>query len=419
MRTPVDQYLADVLRRCRDNRDGALADYIPELAMVDPELMGVAACMADGTIYAAGDADHLLTIQSMSKPFVYALALSDPGQDTVDAHVGVEPSGDAFNQLSLGRDGRPRNAMINAGAIATHALIGGPGATDAERFRRILEGLSAFAGRRLDVDETVFRSEFETSFRNRGIANMLRSVDVIAQEPLDVVREYTRQCAIRVTVRDLAVMAVTLAMGGVNPRTRERVVPAWVCRRVLSVMMTCGMYDAAGDWMTTVGIPAKSGVSGGVLGALPGQVGLAAFSPKVDEHGHSVRGVRVFGRFSKDLSLHLMEVQEARVRILQSSGEVELRDGTARHLQLRGALYFGSVERLLRELGDVPTGDALVVDLTEVTNINPIGRRMLLDAMAGIGEDHRLVLVDPAGLLRDPHDTGLEVDVVSEIADEQ
>ncbi len=419
MRTPVDDYLADVLTRCRDNTDGALADYIPELACVDPSLLAAAVCMADGTIYAAGDVDHRFTIQSMSKPFVYALALRDLGEREVAARVGVEPSGDAFNQLSLGRDGRPRNPMINAGAIAVHSLIGGPDASDAERSRRILDGISAFAGRRLDVDDAVFESEFETSFRNRGIANMLRSVGVITQEPRDVVREYTRQCAIRVSVRDLAVMAVTLAMGGVNPRTRERVVPAWVCRQVLSVMMTCGMYDAAGDWMTSVGIPAKSGVSGGVLGALPGHVGLAAFSPKVDDHGHSVRGVRIFERLSRDLSLHLMEVQEARVRILQSSGEVELRDGTARHVQLRGALYFGSVERLLRELDDIPPGDALVVDLTEVAHINPIGRRMLLDAMARLGEGRRLVLVDPSGRLRNPRETGLDLDVVRKIADEQ
>lgn len=421
MRTPVPEYLAEVLRACGDNSAGELPDYIPELALVDPEPLAVAVCMADGTVYAAGDVQVGFTIQSMSKPFVYALALRDVGEQATSAKVGVEPSGDAFNEMSLGRDGRPSNPMINSGAIATHALVGGPDVPVEERTGLILEGLSAFAGRELVVDEAVFHSEYETSFRNRGFANLLRSFDIVGQDPRDLVREYTRQCAAVVTARDLAVMAITLAMGGRNPITGEQVVPNWVARRVLSVMMTCGMYDAAGDWMTAVGIPAKSGVSGGILGALPGQVGMAAFSPKVDAHGHSVRGVRVFERLSRDLNLHLMDVQEARVRLLQSSGEVELRDGTARHLRLRGALYFGSVERLLRELVVASKDETVVVDLTDVTHINPIGRRMLLDGMERLHDegDRRLVLVDPAGRLRDPRETGVEMDVVQEIEQEQ
>ena len=421
MRSQVPQYLQEVLQTCERNDEGALADYIPELGNVDPNQLAVAVCMGDGTVYGAGDADREFTIQSMSKPFVYALALHERGLEATLQKVGVEPSGDAFNDLSLREDGRPQNPMINAGAMAVHALIGGPHAPLRERTDMIVEGLSRFAGRQLSVDEDVYTSEFATSFRNRAIANMLRNVGVIEQDPRDIVGEYTRQCATKVTTKDLATMAVTLAMGGRNPVTGEQVVPAWVCRYVLSVMMTCGMYDAAGDWMTTVGIPAKSGVSGGILGALPGQAGLAAFSPKVDSHGHSVRGVRVFGHLSRDLNLHLMEVQEARVRLLESSREVELRDGLARHLRLRGALYFGSVERLLRELADIPDEDTVVVDLSDVTHINPIGRRMLLDAMEQLGGagERRLVLVDPVSRLRDPHDAGLEVDVVSEIADEQ
>lgn len=231
-------------------------------------------------------------------------------------------------------------------------------------------------------------------------------------------RGYTLQCAIKVTVRDLAVMGATLAMGGRNPVTGKQIVPAWVCRQVLSVMMTCGMYDAAGDWMTTVGIPAKSGVSGGILGALPGQVGIAAFSPKVDKHGNSVRGVRVFEKLSSDLSLHLMGIQEARVRLLLSSGDVELPDGTAHHWQLQGALYFGSVEKLFRDLDEVPEGETVIVDLTNVTYVNPVGRRMLLDGMRELGEgERRLVLVDPDGVLKDPKGSGVDMSVVSELSE--
>lgn len=420
MRTPVPDYLAEVLRRCGDD-DGALADYIPELANVDPDRLAVAVTMGDGKQYSAGDTDTEFTIQSISKPFVYALALRDAGRDEVLSRVGVEPSGDPFNEMSLDEEGHPRNPMINSGAIAVHALVGwGENLSMGERFERIREGLSAFAGRELEIDSTVFRSEFATAFRNRAFANMLRTYDVVKLEPRELVREYTRQCAIKVTVKDLATMAVTLAMGGRNPVTREQVVPSWVCRQVLSVMTTCGMYDAAGDWMTTVGIPAKSGVSGGLIGALPGQVGMAAFSPRVDSHGHSVRGVRVFERLSRDLSLHLMDVQEARVRLLQSSGEVELSEGTARLLRLQGALYFGSVEKLFRDLTEVPEGETVVVDLTRVTHINPVGRRMLLDGMAELQDgDRRLVLVDPDGLLRDPEESGVDVDVVKQLSDAQ
>lgn len=421
MRSQVPHYLQEVLLACEANDEGALVDYIPELSKVDPNPLAVAVCMGDGTVYGAGDADIEFTIQSMSKPFVYALALHERGLEATLQKVGVEPSGDAFNDLSLCEDGRPQNPMINAGAMAVHAMIGGPQAPLRERTDMIVDGLSRFAGRQLSVDEDVYTSEFATSFRNRAIANMLRNVGVIEQDPRDIVGEYTRQCATKVTTKDLATMAVTLAMGGRNPVTGEQVVPAWVCRYVLSVMMTCGMYDAAGDWMTTVGIPAKSGVSGGIFGALPGQAGLAAYSPKIDDHGNSVRGVRVFGHLSRDLNLHLMEVQEARVRLLESSREVELRDGLARHLRLRGALYFGSVERFLRELADIPDEDTVVVDLSDVTHINPIGRRMLLDAMEQLGGagERRLVLVDPASRLRDPEGTGVEMDVVKKIDEER
>ena len=260
VRSPIPDYLDEVLRACAPDTSGAVADYIPELARVDPSLLGLCVSTVDGAVYEAGDTRTDFTIQSISKPFVYALALAERGLDAVLAEVDVEPSGEAFDELSLEQgSGRPLNPMINAGALVVHTLVGDPDT----RFERILAGLSAFAGHRLEVDEAAYRSETETAFRNYAIANMLRSHGTIREAPEQVVVGYTRQCAVRVTARDLALMAATLANGGINPLTGEQVVDEDVVRQTLSVMATSGMYDAAGDWTSTVGFPAKSGVSGG------------------------------------------------------------------------------------------------------------------------------------------------------------
>lgn len=198
--------------------------------------------------------------------------------------------------------------MINAGAITVHSLVAEAGSGPAERVRRVLDGLSAFAGRRLEMDEKVCASEMEHAHRNLAIAHMLRSHDILTEDAGAVVDGYTRQCSVLVTTRDLAMMAATLANHGVNPLSGDQVVPEGVVRQVLSVMFSCGMYDAAGDWTTQVGIPAKSGVAGGLIGALPGRLGIATFSPRLDSHGNSVRGVSLFERFSSDMGLHVMEV---------------------------------------------------------------------------------------------------------------
>lgn len=403
MKTPVPDYLLEIRDLCTDGGDGHLADYIPELAAVDPDRFAVAACTMDGVVYTAGDAGTEFTIQSMSKPFAYALALRDRGIDAVLEKVAVEPSGDAFNQISLEKDsGRPRNPMINIGAITTHTLVGPVDATEAERDRVLADGLSAFAGRRLEVDTAVLDSELRTAFRNRAMANLVRASGIIDHDPDEAVRGYTRQCAYRVTVRDLAVMAVTLAKGGINPVTRERVVSARVARQVLSVITTCGMYDAAGDWMSTVGIPAKSGVSGGIFGALPGQVGLGVFSPRLDDHGHSVEGVRTFERLSRDLELHLMnttvtDVEPVRsVRFDEASGR--------RTYRLQGPLTFASAEQVLRRMAELPPGpEEVTLDLSRVSSVNSSARRMLLEAMRRLILDgHTVGLADPGRRLPDP-----------------
>ena len=270
-----------------------------------------------------------------------------------------------------------------------------------ERDLIVSAGLSAFAGRPLGFDDEVYRSEIDTAFRNVALANLVRATGIITADPDEIVRGYTRQCAYRVTVRDLAVMAMTLATGGVNPVTGERVVTARVCRQVLSVMATCGMYDAAGDWMSTVGIPAKSGVSGGIFGALPGQLGLGAFSPRLDSHGHSVEGVRTFERLSRDMDLHLMNVDGADVEVVRSA---VTDDEGGRRFRLQGPMTFATAELVLRQFEEIPAGPQTVtVDLEHVSTVNPTARRMLLEGMRRLMLDgHTVTLADPSRRLPDP-----------------
>ncbi|MCR8670533.1 glutaminase [Agrococcus sp. HG114] len=401
MRNPVPELLDEVLRACADDDEGELLQTIPELADEDPDRFAVALCTLDGRVHSAGDAEHRFTIQSVSKPFAYALALADRGLETVLQHVGVEPSGDAFHEISLESNGRPRNPMINVGAITTHSLIGDPSLGLAERDERVLAGLSAFAGRRLEVDDAVAASEREHASRNLALAYLVHSQGKLDGEPHDAVDGYIRQCSARVDVRDLAVMGATLAAGGRNPVTGEQVVDSWVCTQVLSVMATCGMYDAAGDWMSRVGIPAKSGVAGGVLGALPGQAGLAAFSPRLDEIGSSVRGVRAFERLSVELGLHLMHAPEVASHVLHGVVEPD-RDGDGRReVQLQGTMHFAAAEVAVRELQQLPDdGAPVVLDLSRVASTNAIGRRLLTEAVERMrGDGHEVEVADPDGHL--------------------
>ncbi len=314
----VEEYLAAVLEDCGEDTSGEVAPGLPELGEGDPLRHALAVATADGTEYSAGDDEHLFTIQSISKPFVYALAIDDVGMDRVQRYVGMEPSGEAFNELSLeGQTGRPLNSMINAGAIATHQLVDSqdhnpledgperPERTEQVRRRtaRILEGLSAFADRELRID---WETADDDSHRNLAIAHMLKTHEVLETEPEEAVLGYNEQCSVLVTVQDIARMAATLANNGLHPETGTRVISEHAARQTLSVMATCGMYDASGEWLARIGIPAKSGISGGIIGVLPGQVGLASFAPRLDEAGNSVQGQEMFERLSQDLGLHLM-----------------------------------------------------------------------------------------------------------------
>jgi glutaminase len=419
MRSVVPDYLTEALGDVESDTSGEPAGYIPELAAADPERLGAVFATVDGRVYGAGDIDTEFTIQSISKPFTYAMALADRGFDPVLAKVGVEPSGEAFNQISLESDtGRPYNPMINAGAITAHSLAGSAQPTPAERVERVVHGLSAFAGRRLTIDEAVCASELEHAHRNLAIAHMLRSHNILTEDPRTVVDGYTRQCSVLVTTRDLAVMAATLANRGINPVSGERVIPEPVVRQVLSVMFTCGMYDAAGDWATQVGIPAKSGVAGGLIGALPGQIGIATFSPRLDPHGNSVRGVSLFERFSSDMGLHVMEVPAAARAVVRSNHVVGRGPDAIRVLQLQGGINFAAAERIVREAVDTAPAEAEVaLDLTMVYSIDDVGRRMLLEVVRRLTLDgHEVYLVDPEAIMPDPEPgDGGRITVVGDI----
>ncbi|MDO9590477.1 MAG: glutaminase A, partial [Microcella sp.] len=248
---------------------------------------------------------------SISKCFTLALALVDRGLDGVLAHVGVEPSGESFNAVSLEEGtGRPDNPMINAGAIVTCSLVKADSAS--ARFDRILGVLSACAGRELEVDENVFEQEWQTADRNRALAHFMRSAGSLTADVDETLEVYLRQCAVLVTAGDLAVMAATLAAGGVNPISGDRVFSSLVARHVLTIMVTCGMYDASGEWMLRVGSPAKSGVSGGILTASPAQFGLGLYSPLLDERGNSVRAVQACEQLADRFSWHTLALPEDR-----------------------------------------------------------------------------------------------------------
>ena len=405
MRSMIPDYLNDVLREVESDTSGERAGYIPELATADPNRLGAAFAMIDGKVYGAGDIDTEFTIQSISKPFAYALALQDRGFYSVLAKVGVEPSGEAFNEISLERDtGRPRNPMINAGAITTHSLAGAENLSPTDRVEHVIHGLSEFAGRRLEVDEVVCASEMENAHRNLAIAHMLRSHGILTEDPRAAVEGYIRQCSVLVTARDLAIMAATLANRGVNPLSSQQVVDGTVVRQVLSVMATCGMYDAAGDWATQIGIPAKSGVAGGLIGALPGQLGIAVFSPRLDLHGNSVRGVSLFERFSSDMGLHVMEVPPAARAVVRSNRVQPDASGMSRVFRLQGGIRFAGAEQIVRDVVEsAPSEHRVVFDLSMVSSIDDVGRRMLLEVVRRLTLDgHEVYLVDPEEMIPNP-----------------
>ncbi len=411
-RGPVDGLLHDVWQAVRTIDSGQVADYIPELAKADPATCGLSLATLDGAVYTAGDLAPF-TIQSVSKPYVYALALADSGADAVLSRIGAEPTGDPFNTISLDDvSGRAFNPMVNAGAIVTATMV--DGRTRAEQFDRILDGLSSFAGRDLEVDEDVYASERDTGDRNRAIAYLMRSAGLLDADVDAQADMYFRQCSIVVTAKDLAIMAATLANAGVNPTTGEQVIPRHVVAPVLTVMSTCGMYDYAGEWLYRVGMPAKSGVSGGISAALPGQMGLAAHSPLLDPRGNSVRGVAACEQISERLGLHLLlPTERARPGLRRSYRGGTVRSKRARPKpervildvqgpaiavhELVGDLGFIGAESLVRTvLSDPQPAGWRVLDLGRCTRLDVAARTLVVALAEQLAADGIVVvLVEP------------------------
>lgn len=302
----LDEICRNVYRRVEPLDGGELASYIPELARVDPDRFAIATVTVNGESALTGDHAQLFTIQSISKLLLYGLALETHGRERVMRRAGVAPTGDPFNAIELDEKlHRAPNPMVNSGAIAMTDMV--EGRDFAERVDTVLSLFERYLGRRPDVDRAVCASEDASGHRNRAIGYLLLDQGIVDDRVAETLDLYFLQCSILVTAADLALVGATIANNGVHPITGDQIVGPKVARDMLTVALTCGMYDYAGEWAYTVGIPAKSGVGGGLVGMLPGVGGLAVYSPRLDEHGNSVRGIRVFEQLSREFDLHVFD----------------------------------------------------------------------------------------------------------------
>ena len=406
---PLQSYLTALHQKHAALVDGKVATYIPELANANPDWFGICIVTADGYAYAVGDCDHPFTIQSVSKPIVYATALADRGRDRVLRKVGVEPSGEAFNSISLDpQSGAPLNPMINAGAIATTGLVAGT--TAADQWKRIEEVMAAFIGHDVVVDDAVYRSESETGFRNRAIAWMLKNFGIIEGDPMPILENYFRQCSVSVTCRDLAFMAATLANNGVHPVTGKRAVPAEDVEAVLSIMATCGMYNYAGSWLYDVGLPAKSGVSGAIIAVMPGRFGIAVFSPPLDENGNSTRGLAVFRQISRDFGLHAfgmssspslvlgrsysaLDAPSRRVRSAATDARLHDLAPRIKCFNLQGDVGFDGAEFVVRHMMRMaPEADSFILDMNRVSYLGDSAAQLLHTARRRLAREGKALV---------------------------
>lgn len=404
----VDRILGELYVEFREKKNnGVLANYIPELTRVNPDNLGIVLTTVDGHQYSHGDANVQFTIQSVSKPFVYGMAIQEYGVSKVLEKISVEPSGDAFNSISLYPDsGRPFNPMINAGAIAATNLIWQ--IYREESFNHILDTFGIYAGSKLEIDEAVYNSESATGHRNRAIAYLLRNFNILQSEveaPLDT---YFRQCSIKVDCSQLSIMGATLASNGVNPLTGRKALRASHIPNVLSVMATCGMYDYSGEWIYNVGLPAKSGVGGAVLAVLPGQLAIAVYSPLLDEKGNSVFGVDICKRIAESFSLHLYKTprqirqvvrRQLTLRTLRSKYKrdtlaeniLDEFGGTAHLMELQGELCFATCELFMRKIPE--DCKALILSMKKCITIDDGALTLLNRLNDEFRQDGRIMLI--------------------------
>jgi glutaminase len=402
LQSPIQRYLEDLHTRFSSLNDGEVATYIPELGKANPDWFGICVVTCDGQVYEVGDTRQEFTIQSISKPLTYGIALQDSGKATVLSKIWMEPSGEAFNSISLDPTGRPLNPMINAGAIATTGLV--EGKTTKQKVARILDTFSRYAGRSLTIDHAVANSESDTGHRNRAIAYMLRNFDIFADDPMPSLEAYFQQCSILINCLDLAFMGATLANDGVHPVTKQRAIGGVYVESILSVMASCGMYDAAGEWLYNVGMPAKSGVGGGILAVLPGQLAVAVFSPLLDAHGNSSRGIAVCREISANYNLHLFNTSNPGMSVIRhktnarrvssnrSRPAVETKV-LSKHgdriqiIEIQGSITFGPAERVVRELYALADEtSAFILDFNRVQQLDHVSSRVLLDTFQELAQ---------------------------------
>lgn len=427
MESPIMTYLRELHAEISAERGGTPYTVAPAGTVIDPDDFGICLATVDGYVYEVGTTDQEFTLQSISKPFSYGLALADLGHEAVDAKVDVEPSGDPFNEISLAEgSGRPANAMINAGALAVAGMIKGSGGKSA--INRIVDLYSDCAGRPLRSSPSVFATEMRHSDRNHALAYLLSSFGIIEERPTAALKTYLRQCAVQVTCRDLSIMAATLANAGTNPVTGKEAMGIAEVERILSVMMTSGMYDDAGAWASNVGMPAKSGVGGGTLAVLPGQAGLAVFSPPLDAHGGSVRGILTSQRLSQEMEMHFVRSARAGRSAIRASHDItELPSGIrrndeaavvlARHghrarlIELNGDLLFAGTESVLRGISDLEDAvEIVVLDLRRLDEVGAVARRMLARMQQALAAAGRMLLtIDPEDRLTGTFDERVPV----------
>ena len=290
----------------KDNKGGRNADYIPYLANVDSNLFGISVCLPNGEILSAGDCDYRFGIESISKVATAILILRDYGGETVMKMIGADATGMPFNSILaiLLENDHPSTPLVNAGAISAVSMVR-PVGNSRGKWEAIKSYIAELCGSDTPLIEELYNSESESNHRNRSIAWLLKSYNRIYDEPEIALDLYTRQCSLGVTAKQLSIMAATIACGGYNPVTKREVFPKRQSAKAVSLMATVGLYEHTGDWMFSVGIPAKSGVGGGIIGVLPGIFGIAAFAPPIDEAGNSVKAQLAIKRIMENLNLNI------------------------------------------------------------------------------------------------------------------